>query len=248
MAKHPVCIFIWPRNTGCLLSEPDTDKSRNFLHQQDAKKSKDSPKEYSSKLTIPEAKKVQRRPGLCSLPSQDLLKQMIFNRYPSVLQLRIKVPDNHPSSRLKHASRILDLRKAALFYQSYNCTPELPVVHTSLRGSQNPLTSMHNQISQLSKCFLVDRCLLLKLRAIVASPDRYRLQTEEALWGNLERWKPPPRVMVSDSMLQAYSEMRGNNDKNNWRFGPLHEGLFLADRECPGGDQLVRPVVNSRDP
>jgi len=53
--------------------------------------------------------------------------------------------------------------------------------------------------------------------------------------------------MVTSTMLQAYSEMRGNHDKENWQFGPLHESLFLGDRGLPGGDQRVLPVVNSQD-
>ena len=89
--------------------------------------------------------------------------------------------------------------------------------------------------------------ILPNLTAAAATLNGYRFEGKPALCDSFEQWQPP-RVMVSNSMLQAYSEMRGNNDKRNFQFGPLHESLFRAERGNPGEDQLELPALNSRDP
>ena len=81
----------------------------------------------------------------------------------------------------------------------------------------------------------------------MASPSGYRLEGQSAVRGNFEQWDPRYRVMVSNSVLQAYSEMRGNHDKKYLQFGPLYEGLFRAERGDPGGDQLEIPALKSQD-
>ena len=249
MPRHPICIYLSPGGPNCQISESSTDKSRESLNQQEAEKLNDSLKRYSSKSASSAFRKIRRRPGLCNLRPEELLKQKIFNRHPSILQLRLKVPDNHPSTRLKHISRVADLRKAAGISPSNISATELPVVQTSLRLVNTIPGVMHTQTLEACGFLFFDKRLLSSLTVAAATVVGNNLQGEPTLYGDdSEQWKLPPRVMVSNSMLQVYSEMRGNNDKRNWNFGPLHESLFLAERDLPGGDQLVLPAVNSQTP
>jgi len=153
MAHHPICIYLSPGDPKCQLSEPGTAKSRTTPHQEDEKQIDIFPNKYSSDTARSPTKRLRRRPKLCSLQPTNLLKQTIFNRYPSILQFRLKLPDKHPSHRLKHAAGFSDLRKAAGYTHSTVSTPEFPAVQTSLRLTNSRPAVFRNQNTQMSMFF-----------------------------------------------------------------------------------------------
>ena len=126
MAKHSVHIRVGS-HTKCELSGSETDEDRNTPLEQSLQQLKDSPNKYSSTPVYPAGKKLRRRPGLCNLAAANLLKQRIFNSYPSTVRLRFKESDQHPSKKLKHIRSIEDLRKAAAYLQSTDDAPKFPV-------------------------------------------------------------------------------------------------------------------------
>lgn len=275
MAPHPICIHIGSA-LKCVLSEPDSisgtisplgggANSVNQYGVQSGSPSGINPTrrslsrlpagvklkqrilhKYGSTLRlhlkIPDhhaSTKLRRKPRIHNLRPSNGTSSNSHDRYLPVIILQHKESDQHHLNKLRRVPEFSSLRIAAGYFD---------------RGyipGQQPLDgkfAMFNRTLQPSKCPF-DISMLSNLTAVavpaVATGDGIRIGEEQAYDDD---WQLPARIMVSSSTLEAYSEMRGNNDKATWQFGPLHNGLYFhPKREHPDGRKPVLPMPNNQN-